>query len=214
MLKAKLLAMCVCPAVLAPPTILAVHKPARHAVAHLMQRAAHQLDDRVPAVAAPPAPTQYANIPCAPTLADAGGGGGGGGLVPGIGSGLANLSPAEGALYADASHPGNGIGFGGGFFGGSSVGGGGGGGGFGGGGGGGGGIPGGGSGTVGGGTTPGIPVSTPPTTLPPGGGMTGAIPPGVGTSMGSVPEPATWAMLVTGFTVVGVGLRYKRVFAA
>lgn len=191
MLKAKLLAMCVCPAVLAPPAIIAVHKPARHAVAHLLQRAALRLDDRVAAPSAAPV-VQYANIPCAPTLADAGGA-----AVPSIGGvGLASLVP-EGAIYGDASHPGGGIGFGGG---GGFIGGGG----------------GGGTGGSGGGgvTTPGLP-GTPLTTPPPaGGGIGGMTPPSTGATMGSVPEPATWALLVTGFGVVGAGLRYKRILTA
>lgn len=202
MLKAKLLAMCVCPAVLAPPTILAVHRPARHAVANLLQRAAHRLDDRVPAAIPAPATLQYANIPCAPTLAEAAGSD-----VPVIsGVGLARLSPADQAIYGDAALPGSGLG-GGGFF-------------LGGGGGGGGGGTGGGGG--GGGSGPGsstnpvlTPVSTTPSTpLPSIGGSIGLVPPSVGGTMGSVPEPATWALLVTGFGVVGAGLRYKRVVTA
>jgi hypothetical protein len=201
MLKAKLVALCVCPAVLAPPVIIAVHRPARHAVAHLLQRAAHRLDDRVPAIVSAPA-TQYANIPCSPTLADAAVGGGGAPMTGGIG--LASLAPADQSIYGDASRPGNGIG-GGGFF----VGGGGasGGGGFGGGGGG-----GSGGGKLSSGPILG-PVSTPPATIL-SGGIAGMIPPSVGSTMGSVPEPATWALLVTGFGVVGAGLRTKRTVAA
>jgi len=191
MLKAKLVALCVCPAVLAPPAIVAVHRPTRHAVAHLLQRAAHRLDNGVPA--ASPAPAQYANIPCAPTFADTAGTG-----VPTIGGvGLATLLPPDGAIYGDASRAGSGSGGGGGFF----LGGGGGGAG----GGGGGGVPGATSGAI---LTP---VTTAPTDT--AGGVIGA-PPSVGGTMGSVPEPGTWALLVIGFGVVGVGLRYKRVFIA
>lgn len=101
MLKAKLLAMCVCPAVLAPPAILAVHRPARHAVSHLLQRTAHRLDARIPAVVPAPKPAiQYASAPCAPTIADAGGAG----TAPTVGRvGLAVLSPAESAIYSNAA---------------------------------------------------------------------------------------------------------------
>ena len=119
MLKAKIAALCVCPALVAPPVIVAVHKPARHAVAHLLQRAANRLDG-TPAPVAPP--IQYANLPCAPTLADAGGGGGGEG-VPTIGGlGLSSFAGPASNSFGDASHPGNGItlanggGGGGGFF--------------------------------------------------------------------------------------------------
>lgn len=84
MLRTKLLAMCVCPALLAPPTILAVHKPARKAVARVLHRTADRLDRRsTPAVPV----TQYAALPCAPVLAGTGdglllGAGGFGGGLP------------------------------------------------------------------------------------------------------------------------------------
>ncbi|QYE35162.1 hypothetical protein KZX46_03890 [Polymorphobacter sp. PAMC 29334] len=209
MLKAKIVALCVCPAVVAPPVIVAVHKPARHAVAHLLQRAANRLDG-APA-AAPVAPAlQYANVPCAPTLADSSPGGGGDGVVPAIGGiGLTSLAGLESGPFGNASRPGNGFGY--------STGGGGGGfipaGGTGGGGISGGGTPG--SGIPGGGIPGG---GTPGSGIPGGGpGTVSTLPPpvsppitGPGIGAGSVPDPETWALLVAGFTVVGIGMRYKR----
>lgn len=204
MLKAKIAALCICPALVAPPVIVAVHKPARHAVAHLLQRAANRLDG-VPVAAPVAPPLQYANIPCAPTLADAGGPGG----APVIGGvGLASLAGPEGGVFGDASHPGNGFSFAGGGGGGGYPGGGGSSGGIGGGGIGGGGVPGGG-GTIGGGG--GIIGGGGSSTLPPQLSPPVSAP---GTGVGSVPDPETWALLATGFTVVGVGLRYKRLLTA
>ncbi len=200
MLKAKLVALCVCPAVLAPPAIVAVHRPTRHAVAHLLQRAAHRLDHGVPA-ALSLAAAPDAKVSCIPTLADAAGSGD----VPTIGGvGLVSLVPADGAILGDASRGGNGPGSGGGFFPG---------------GGGGGGASGGGFGGGGGVSTnmPGITTSAVLTPVSIGStvsGNVGGLPPSVGSTMGSVPEPGTWALLVTGFGVVGVGLRYKRIAVA
>ena len=200
MLRAKIAALCVCPALIAPPVIVAVHKPARHAVAHLLQRAANRLDG-TPAPVAPP--LQYANIPCAPTLADAGGGGGGAPAIGGLGP--TSLAALESGPFGDASHPGNGITL-------ANGGGGGGSGFFGGGGGGGGGIGGGGGGVIGGGGGGGVigGGGGGPTILPP---VSSPVSPPIsapGTGTGSVPDPETWALLATGFAVVGVGLRYKR----
>ena len=62
MLNSKLVAMCICPALLVPPAVLAVHKPARHATARLLHRAAARLD---PA----PAPSAVIAPPCTPTFA-------------------------------------------------------------------------------------------------------------------------------------------------
>lgn len=185
MLKAKLFAMCVCPVLAAPPAILAVHKPARHAVARVLQRTAARLDDRPLAIVQP----QLAELPCVPILADTGGGGvpGLGGFAPG-GLGLPTLAGPATQIAQVAPGP-----FGG-FF---SGGGGGGGGNFGGGGGGsggGGGLggSGGGGGSGGAGSAPGLPV--------PGSG---------GTSNGTVPEPAAWALMITGFGLIGGVMRFR-----
>lgn len=48
--------------------------------------------------------------------------------------------------------------------------------------------------------------TTPVVTLPPGGGVT----PGGGTPTDAVPEPATWAMLILGFGLVGAAARRRR----
>lgn len=193
MLKTKLLALCMCPAVLAPPAILAVHQPARHAVAHLLQRAAHRLDDHVPAIEAPGPSIRYAEIPCAPTLAEAGGAGGSRLALDGF---FASLLPTNGLVYGDASRYGSGIGFGGGVLGIGA------------------GIGGGGGGVTGSFSPIGTP-GTPPTvaTLRPGDQTIATRPSRVGPTA-SVPDPSTWALLMTGFGAVGLGLRYKRVFTA
>lgn len=195
MIKAKLLALCVCPVLATPPAILAVNRPARHAVAHLLHHAANRLDGHLPTPVAPPA---LAAAECAPLVTASSGGGGlaapggiggsGGGFAPGIGLGANGAAP-------DAASP---IG-GGGFSGGGGFGGGGGGGS------GGGGSGGGGSGVpiAGGGTLPGSTPTFPGTPLP-------SPPAGSTTAMGSVPDPAIWAMMVAGFGVVGVSLRYRR----
>lgn len=69
MIRAKLLAMCVCPAIAAPPAILAVSPPARHTVAHVLHHVAGRLDHRVPPVAALPA-VVVASVPppCPPAI--------------------------------------------------------------------------------------------------------------------------------------------------
>ncbi len=123
MLKAKVLAMCVCPTLAVPPAVIAVHAPARHAVAHLLHRAAHRLDraEPVPAVAATPA----AALPCAPSLAAAGGGGAlpvvGGSSIGGTGEAGLILaatgeaaSPGLGFSGGDNGYSGGGFGGGGG----------------------------------------------------------------------------------------------------
>lgn len=70
MIKAKLLAMCVCPALGAPPAILAVSPPARHVVVHALQHAARRLDHHVPSLGpAPGTALAAAAPPCAPAIA-------------------------------------------------------------------------------------------------------------------------------------------------
>lgn len=96
MLKAKALALCVCPVVAAPPTILAVHPPARHAVAHLLHHAANRLD-RSPAHRA--APVAAAPLPCAPSLASAGG-------LPVTGGSIIGSVAAQPAVAAVDTTPG------------------------------------------------------------------------------------------------------------
>ena len=110
MIKSKVLAMCVCPALAAPPTILAVSPPARHAVVHVLHHAANRLERHV----APfPTAPQTAAIPCAPSLAAADGsspvagsavGGGLGGLSA---VGLANLGDVSGDRSSGQSADGN-----------------------------------------------------------------------------------------------------------
>ena len=70
MIKNHLMALCVCPALLAPPAVLAVNTPARHAVAHVLHLAADRLD-RHPAARASPA-AEFAALSCTPTFAGLG----------------------------------------------------------------------------------------------------------------------------------------------
>lgn len=127
--------MCVCPALVATPAVLAVHKPARHAVARSLHRLADNLD-AAPRARAVPA-VQYASLPCEPVLAggpsgsllDASLPGGLGG--PGLGGPLAFGGPQPGRTLAYSGTPSVGSG------------------GF--------GVPGGGGGAGGGGTVPGSP---------------------------------------------------------
>lgn len=166
MLKSHIAALCICPALLAPPVLVAVHKPARHAVAHLLQRAATRLDDHpAPATPAPPvtpALPAYANVPCAPTLGDASG------PIEGVLLPFAVPQLASGGSSNDVWVPvtGGGVGgFGGGYFGSAP-------------------------------TPPMLPSA-------PGGIVT---PP----PMSSAPEPAAWALMVTGFVMVGGVVRTAR----
>lgn len=197
MLKAKLLAMCVCPALLAPPAILAVHKPARHAVAHLLHHAAERLDQ------APP--PMVAAVDCLPVVA------GGGPGVPGVGevalpAGL--LAPIGGYNGEPGFYPATYTGGpGGGFVGGGP-------GSFSGGdGGGGGGVPG---TTSGGSPGTGISPVTPSGTSPaPGSTPVTPVTPGLpitngGTPSATVPEPAAWLLMVVGFGAIGIAVRTRR----
>ena len=61
MISAKLAALCLCPTLVATPIVVATHPKIRHAVAHMMHRAADRLE-------APRAssPVQLAAAPCAP----------------------------------------------------------------------------------------------------------------------------------------------------
>ncbi len=210
MIKAKVLAMCVCPVIAAPPAIIAVHPPARHAIAHLLHRAARRLDP-APVVRSAPGP-----LPCAPSLAA------GDGALPVVGGALLNGAPPVqlvsaplgggiGSLYpADLGPSGGGGGFygggagltGGGGVGGSvgSIGGAG---------------PGGpqpgGSGsttTPAGGTAPGtvgLPIGVPPVGIGPGG----VLPPTGATAVSGAPEPSAWVFLVIGFGLVGAIARAR-----
>ncbi len=193
MLKAKVLAMCVCPAAVAPPAIIAFHPPARHAVAHLLHRAANRLDHpRVAAVALPSACLPIAGgVPAI----------GGPGEAPAGGIALAALGPTPLLASALPAAPGVGIAdVGPGGYGGGYSGGGGGyvsGGGYVGGGGGGGGI----GGDVG--TPPirgGEATVAPPTNVSPAGGAPG---------VSGTPEPGTWLLFVGGFGLVGVMARRR-----
>lgn len=83
MINSKLVALFVCPALIAPPVVLSVNKHARHAVARVLHRAANGLDRSRRSV-----PVQYAALPCVPTFA---GSGGGEGLVPA--GGLSSFGP-------------------------------------------------------------------------------------------------------------------------
>ena len=135
MLPAKLAALCLCPALVATPAVIATHPKARHAVAHLLQRAADRLETPYRA-----SPTQFASAPCVPG-ATAGGLGDGlaaplSSFAAGSALGIPILPMPAGDLGSDvpgltAFNPGGGSGgvAGGGGFGGSGGGGGGGGGG-------------------------------------------------------------------------------------
>ncbi|MGI4878892.1 MAG: hypothetical protein ACRYG4_15545 [Janthinobacterium lividum] len=228
MIKSKLLAMCVCPALLAPPVVLATNKPARHAVAHMLHRAANHLDGprarSVPAV-------QYAALPCAPTFAGTGNGlefaGGpavGGAALPLGGALPQQLASADGLPMPRFGAPGGGLGrpLGGGGSGGGGSGGGG------------GGAPGGNGpggtapgGDSPGGGTPGGPGPGGPGTAGPGPGGPGipGLPGGPGfpgepgspvtpvIPVSGVPEVHSWVFMISGFGIVGTVLRRTRAFA-
>ena len=133
MISAKLAALCLCPALVATPAVLATHPKARHAVAHLLHRAADRLETPHRA-----SPTQFASAPCLPG-AIAGGLGHGlaaplSSFAAGSARGIPTLPMPAGDVSSDvpgltAFNPGGGSGVvagGGGGFGGSSGGGGGG----------------------------------------------------------------------------------------
>ena len=188
MIKAKLLAMCVCPALLAPPTILAVHKPARHAVAHLLHRAAERLDH------AASAPVAVAAVDCLPVVAS--GGGAGLPVIGPVGSNeilASNVGPISGdtgsGFLPVAFGSGSGSFAGGGFGGGGGSGG--------------GGTP----GTPGGGGSVTPPITPPVPPVSPGGGGNGS----GGSASSGTPEPAAWLLMLTGFGAVGTAIRYQRV---
>ena len=199
MLKAKLLAMCVCPVLATPPAILAVHLPARHAVAHLLRRVAHRLD----ASAKPDTPAAVA-VPCTPVVAGGGAvpvGGlgdlaGGTGIVPVWSPTLAG-SPISGYTGVDNFGGGN---VGGGGYTGGNVGDGGG---F-------GGPSGGPSGPAGGSSGGAISPVSPPGLPVPGTPTAGLLPIGPVTQISGAPEPTTWLFLVVGFGLVGALVRTTR----
>ena len=202
MLKAKLLAMCVCPVLATPPAILAVHRPARHAVAHLLHRVAHRLDASAKPDTPPDTPIAVA-VPCTSVVA-------GGGSVP-VGGGLSELAGGTGIVPVSSPNLGGGPSSsyaGGDNFGGGNVGGGGyTGGNVGGGGGGGFGGPSGPAGGSSGGAIspvnpPGLPVPATPTA--------GPLPIGPVTQISGAPEPTTWLFLVVGFGSVGALVRTTR----
>lgn len=66
MISAKLAALCLCPALVATPAVIATHPKARHAIAHILHRAADGLE--APAAAAP---VRFASAPCAPSFGTA-----------------------------------------------------------------------------------------------------------------------------------------------
>lgn len=204
MIKAKLLAMCVCPALAAPPTILAVSPPARHAVAHVLHRAANRLDHHSPSAAAAPPP---AALSCTPSLTAADGGlpvvgSEGGGSLGGLGGGLAGIGDTPGGQSGGESGFADGYGGGGGGGFGIGVGG--------------GGLPGPmSSGTlVAGGGSPSAPAGPPapgvpvvPVTFPLHAPLPVSGPAG---PTSTAPEPAAWLLMVAGFGVVGGVVRLKR----
>lgn len=171
--------MCVCPVAVAPPAILALHAPARHAVARIMHRAANRLDHKADAVG------EYrpvAELPCAPSIA---GGTGlpvsGGDVIGDIGGdgqlAAVPLVPTTLASngYADRNERGGyGVGIGG-------IGG--------------GGFIGGGGGGEGG------DARQPPAPL-----THQALPV---SAVSGAPEPAAWVFLVTGFGLVGAIARRR-----
>lgn len=191
MIRAKVLAMCVCPVVAAPPTLLALHPPARHAVAHMLHRAARRLDhEPTPAPLAAAVP-----LPCAPSLASADG------ELPVVGGALIGGNNEVGPLAFANNSPSTGIGGGyggGGFFGGGS---------------GGSGVGGGGGGTSGTGPSV-VPTGVTPVGVTPVVGVPftppGALPIGAPVQVSGAPEPATWLFLVVGFGLVGAITRSGR----
>lgn len=63
MISGKLAALCLCPALVATPAVIATHPKMRHAVAHIMHRAADRLEAPVIAAAEPivHCPSRYAD---------------------------------------------------------------------------------------------------------------------------------------------------------
>ena len=110
MIRAKVLAMCVCPAAVVPPTILAVSPPARHAFAHMLHHAANRLDHK-----APHGEQRLASaLPCAPSIV-AGGTGlpvTGGDVIGGTGAALASSPPADTPSIFAANDSANRFGYG------------------------------------------------------------------------------------------------------
>lgn len=203
MIKAKILAMCFCPALAAPPAILAVSPPARHAVAHVLHHAANRLEHRAAPVANAP---QLALLPCTPSLVASDG------ALPIVGStGLGGIGGADLASLGilPASNGSGQTAFGGGSgYGGSS--------GFGGG----GGmtaspadashgasiargetLPASGTGPTSA-QAPVVPVSFSASSPPPVFGS--------GSSASTAPEPAAWMLMITGFGMIGAVVRMKR----
>ena len=191
MLTSKLVALCVCPALLAPPVVLAVHKPARHAVARILHRAANRLDHG-PAVHSAP----VAAVPCQPTFGEAGGGLPGsdqlGGDVPiGFGSpsdaggtatgfGYSSSLSSQGSGYATASG-GGGLGAG---LGSNSA------------------------------SSPGSSNGSNPGSvalLPPGSSLQPSLPGEIDVPVSGVPEPESWALMIVGFGLVGSAVRWRTI---
>ena len=194
MLTSKLVALCVCPALLVPPVVLAVHKPARHAVARILHRAADRLDQHRP----PPAPV-VADVPCTPTFADAGTArdfvgneqpGGRGADAMGSPDQLAGVQSG----YLSEPNGKSGGGFGG---------------------------PDrsyGGGGAIAPGPAP-VPVvpgdGSPVVPLPPlGPDLPSSTVPGSDIPVSGVPEPESWALMLLGFGMVGGAVRWRIVASA
>ena len=189
MIRSKLLVMCVCPALAAPPAILALSPPARHAMAHVLHRAANHLDHHETPV---PGQRQFAIVPCAPSLAAADYG------LPVVSSGSGDIGGIGGPhLFsslgdtADSSGPGQATLRSGGYAGG-----------------------GGGYIGEGGGGSPGLtsgPTISGVSVLP----VTFTIPglqliSNPSNSASPTPEPAAWLLMVAGFGIVGCAVRLKR----
>ena len=184
MIRAKVLAMCVCPAAVVPPTILAVSPPARHAFAHALHHAANRLDHK----ALPYAEQRLATaLPCAPSIV-AGRTGlpvTGGDVIGGTGAALASSPPADTPSIFAANDSANRFGYGVGGYGGGIGG------------------YGGGGGYSGGGAGDGSQPPTPLTHL--------VLPP---PAVSGAPEPAAWMFLVVGFGLIGaIGRRRPPVSA-
>ena len=173
MIKVKVLAMCVCPAAVVPPTILAVSPPARHAFAHVLHHAANRLDHK----ALPHGEQRLAlALPCTPSIV-AGGTGmpvTGGGIIGSTGAAQLFSPPGDTPQIFAANDSAGRYGYGIGGYGGGIGG------------------YGGGGGYSGGGAGDGRQPPTPSThqVLP--------LP-----AVSGAPEPAAWMFLVVGFGLIG-----------
>lgn len=179
------MALCVCPALVATPAVIATQPKARHAVAHVLHRAADRLET-------PHAEHSAAPVPICPAVSAAPGGIAAAPALPLSGDPAALATPVPGLASPQAAPDG----FIASSFGGPVL-----------------GIASGRPGNIGSppeggitaiGTTPST-LATPVAAINP---VTTADP------QAGVPEPESWALLVSGFAVTGLLLRARRRTAA